>query len=74
MTLRRWNIRPSHGALNYEAALQASQHSDKIGNQHLLEYSSETFEGGGEETVSRWSGSIRLLTCSCGLSSTPQRF
>ena len=25
-------------------------------------------------TPSRWSGSTRLLTCSCGLSSTPQRF
>ena len=30
--------------------------------------------GGGEETLSRWSESTRLLTCSSGLSSTPQRF
>ena len=40
----------------------------------MPEYSSETFEGGGEETLSRWSESTRLLTCSSGLSSTPQRF
>ena len=46
--VKNLNIRPSHGALNYEAALQASQHSDKIGNQYLLEYSSKTFEGMGE--------------------------
>ena len=51
--------------LTTELRYKPVQHTDKIGNQYLLEYPSETFEGGGDGrdtvTLSRWSRSTPNL-------------
>ena len=52
------NIRPSHGALNYEAALQASQHRDKIGNQYSLNIHQKLSRGKGRRQLVGEAGAL----------------
>ena len=56
--VKNLNIRPSHGALNYEAALQASQHSDKIGNQYSLNIHQKLSRGEGRRQLVGGAGAL----------------
>ena len=56
--VKNLNIRPSHGALNYEAALQASQHSDKIGNQYSLNIHQKLSTGEGRRQFVGGAGAL----------------
>ena len=56
--VKNLNIRPSHGALNYEAALQASQHSDKIGNQYSLNIHQKLSRGEGRRQFVGGAGAL----------------
>ena len=73
--VKNLNIRPSHGALNYGAALQASPAYwwDRKSVFAWIFIGNFRRDGGDPVTLRRWSGNTRLLICSCGLSST-QRF
>ena len=56
--VKNLNIRPSHGALNYEAALQASQHRDKIGNQYSLNIHQKLSRGKGRRQLVGGAGAL----------------